>query len=68
MPGEAMAEDERKTSTSTRADFILGYGLSDDKVAAVSGPSFLARFPLYIYVCRERRWFFKPHNVGLRPV
>lgn len=55
MPGEAMAEDEKKTSASTRVDFIVGYGLSDGKVAAVGGPPFLTRSPLYIYVCRERR-------------
>jgi hypothetical protein len=55
MPCEAMAEDERKTSTSTSADFIVGYGLSDGKVAAVGGPPFLARPPLHLYACRERR-------------
>jgi hypothetical protein len=52
-----MAEDKQKTSTSTstRADLIVGYGLSDGKVAAVGGPPFLAQSPLHLYVCCERR-------------
>jgi hypothetical protein len=49
-----MAKDASKTSASTRADFIEEYGLSDGKVAAVSGPPFLALSPLHLYVCREK--------------
>jgi hypothetical protein len=50
-----MTEDKRKTSASTRADFIVVYGLFDGKVAAVGGLPFLARPPLHLYVCREWR-------------
>lgn len=63
-----MADDERKTSTSTSAEIIVGYGLSDGKVAAVGGPPFLARPPLHLCLSWAEIAFFYPHDVGLRLV